>query len=236
MLRAAEHVLLTGLCVTLAGCGGGAATGMATVAGQTGAPAAAVVPRDVARLRAATLRPEDFPQDWGKTVVAPPRLRCATDNPYSSEAASSSSRLFEQGDRAVQQAVWVFRDARVAGKVFAQTEVRSTRSCLRRSVEEQAHRRRDGRVGALKVIGHQERADSRHARLAGEGHTLVQTALGEMDSIVRVIADVDVTRVGRSISLMVMMSTTRPFAEDIRHHLLHLARQRLAGFAEGPGA
>jgi hypothetical protein len=235
MLRAMERILLIGLCVAGAGCGGGAA-GMVTDAGGQAAPSAAVVPSDVARLRVATLRPDDFPRAWTKTVMTPPRLRCATDNSYSAQAASSASRLFEQGDSAVQQAVWVFRDARVAEKVYAETEVQGTRSCLRRTVEEQVHRRRDGRVEALKVVRHQERADSRHARLTGEGHTLVQTPLGEADAIVRIVTDVDVTRVGRSISLVVMMSTTRPFADDVRRHLLHLARHRLARFAEGPGA
>lgn len=233
MVRAAERMLLTGLCVTVAGCGGD--DGTATVP-RPGAPSAAAVPSDALQLRTATLRPGDFPKEWAKSVVAPPRLRCAADNPYNSEAASSTSRLFEQGDRAVQQAVWVFRDARIAEEVYAQTEVQGTRSCLRRTIEQQAHRRRSGKVEALKVVEHREGADGRHVRLSGEGHTQVQTPVGEMDSIVRVVTDVDVTRVGRSISLVVMMSTTQPFAEDTRRDLLQLVRQRLARYARGSTA
>ena len=50
------------------------------------------------------------------------------------------------------------------------------------------------------------------------------------------VTDIDVVRVGRSISLIVMMSTTAPFADDTRRDILDVIRARLARFAEGPGA
>jgi hypothetical protein len=240
MLRAAGRILLTGLLVTTAGCGGGTGADQSTVTARPGgrAPTETTnLSRDLALARTAVLRLGDFPRGWAGTVTPMPRLRCDTRNPYSSATASSISQQFEQGDRDVQQIIWTFHDVHVARRAYASSGLRSTRACLRRIVVEQVKERRGGHVGPITLVEHVEESDhSRHARFEAEGSVPLQTPLGAMNTIAEVIADVEVSRVGRGVSLIVMLSAVQPLDEVIRDHVARLTDRRLARAVARPGA
>lgn len=230
MLRAAGPALLTGFLVTVAGCGDGAAHRDGSSVGDrpdarsvTSGPSSRSTPAPVTLLRL-----KDLPRGWVSTLTPVPSLDCDADNPYTSAEASSISPLFEQGNSAAQQIVWRFSDVADAERVYESAKLRSTRTCMRRMVREQVSRRRDRELSPMTLLSQQEGRHRRRARLLAYGNTPLQTPIGEVETTAEVFTDVEVSQVGRSISLLVMLAAVRPLDANLRHRIVHLTNQRLA--------
>lgn len=232
-----RRILALGLVAIVTGCGstgagdGSSAAERSRARSRTGEGHAL---SDLSVARTALLRLKDFPQGWDGVATSMPARRCGEDTDRTA-TASAISPLFEQGDSAVQQIVWTFRDEDAAQKVYATAELSQPKACLRQIVREQVRQRRNGDLGPMRVVSQETGVRHRHVRLSADGHTLVQTPLGEADSIVEIITDVEVARVGRSISLIVMLSTTQPLDQAAQDYLMDLVDRRLARSSAGAG-
>jgi hypothetical protein len=218
MTRAAGRALLVaGVLVALAGCGGTGSKGAAPSAPRKAADARQRPDDPLAR--AAALRSADFPENWTQTAQPMPEVRCSAVGPHPVATGLSISSAFADGQRSVQQAVMVFADASVAERAYGLTDSRRVRSCFAHLVRTQAARHRGRIVGRVERLRLSKGTRTQRARFWGLASAPVQTPLGPVETLTKVYADIEVTRIDRGVSLTVMLSAVQPFDRTLQRQV-----------------